>query len=115
MKPSKTIREMDSSKLLKEFESEVNEYGGKRYDSLGNIMPRYNQNKIKMMRAELFRRLKLVKEDNDIPTLILGDIQFSKVEGFVPIESLSNDEYIKLAEESNIKIRNSFKIPNHLL
>ena len=57
MKPNKTIREMDSSKLLKAFESVVNEYGGKRFDYLGNIMPRYNQNKIKMMRTELFRRL----------------------------------------------------------
>ena len=56
MKPNKTIREMDSHKLLKAFESEVNEYGDKRYDSLGEVMPRYNQNKIKMMRTELFRR-----------------------------------------------------------
>jgi len=66
MKPSKTIREMDSSKLLKAFESEVNECGGKRFDYLGNIMPRYNQNKIKMMRTELFRRLGLVKEDENM-------------------------------------------------
>lgn len=57
MKPNKTIREMNSQKLLKEFESAVNEYGGKRFDYLGNIMPRYNQNRIKMMRTELFRRL----------------------------------------------------------
>jgi len=57
MKPNKTIREMDSSELLKAFESEVNKYGGKRFDYLGNILPRYNQNKIKMMRTELFRRL----------------------------------------------------------
>jgi len=57
MKPNKTIREMDSHKLLKVFENEVNKYGGKRYDCLGNIMLRYNQNKIKMMRTELFRRL----------------------------------------------------------
>jgi len=57
MKPNKTIREMDSHKLLKTFENEINEYGGKRYDSLGEVMPRYNQNKIKMMRTELFRRL----------------------------------------------------------
>ena len=70
MKPSKTIREMDSQKLLKEFEKEVNEYGGKRYDSLGNIIPRYNQNKIKMMRTELFRRLELINEEkDDIKTL----------------------------------------------
>ena len=70
MKPSKTIREMDSHKLLKEFEKEVNEYGGKRYDSLGNIIPRYNQNKIKMMRTELFRRLELINEEKvDIKTL----------------------------------------------
>jgi len=70
MKPSKTIREMDSHKLLKEFEKEVNEYGGKRYDSLGNIMPRYNQNKIRMMRTELFRRLGLLNEKkDDIKTL----------------------------------------------
>jgi len=70
MKPSKTIREMDSQKLLKEFEKEVNEYGGKRYDSLGNIIPRYNQNKIKMMRTELFRRLELINEEKvDIKTL----------------------------------------------
>jgi len=57
MKPSKIIREMDSHKLLKEFESEINEYGGRRYDCLGNIMPRYNQNRIKMLRTELFKRL----------------------------------------------------------
>ena len=69
MKPNKTIIEMDSSKLLKAFESEVNEYGGKRYDFLGNIMPRYNQNRIKMLRTELFRRLGLVNEESDIPTL----------------------------------------------
>jgi len=35
---------MDPHKLLKEFESEVNEYGGKRYDCLGNIMPRQMMN-----------------------------------------------------------------------
>ena len=70
MKPSKTIREMDSHKLLKEFEKEVNEYGGKRYDSLGNVMPRYNQNKIRMMRTELFKRLGLLNEEkDDIKTL----------------------------------------------
>jgi len=69
MKPSKTIREMDSHKLLKEFESVVNKYGGERYDYLGEVMPRYNQNKIKMMRTELFRRLGLVNEESDIPTL----------------------------------------------
>ena len=57
MKPNKIIREMDSSKLLKAFENEIKEYGGKRFDSLGNVIPRYNQNKIKMMRTELFRRL----------------------------------------------------------
>jgi len=62
MKPNKTIREMDSSKLLKAFESEVNEYGSKRFDCLGNILPRYNQNKIKIMRTELFRRLGLIDE-----------------------------------------------------
>jgi len=115
MKPSKTIREMDSSKLLKAFEGEVNEYGGKRYDYLGNIMPRYNQNKIKMMRTELFRRLGLVKEERDIPMLVLDDIQLSKIENIIQIDSPSNDEYLKLAEENNINIRNSFKIPNHLL
>ena len=65
MKPNKTIREMDSHKLLKEFENEINEYGGKRFDYLGNVMPRYNQNKIKMMRTELFRRLGLVKEEGE--------------------------------------------------
>ena len=70
MKPNKTIQEMDSHKLLKEFEKEVNEYGGKRYDSLGNVMPRYNQNKIRMMRTELFRRLGLLNEEkDDIKTL----------------------------------------------
>ena len=70
MKPSKTIREMDFQKLLKEFEKEVNEYGGKRYDSLGNVMPRYNQNKIRMMRTELFKRLGLLNEEkDDIKTL----------------------------------------------
>jgi len=66
MKPNKTIREMDSSKLLKEFESEVNEYGGKRFDYLGNITPRYNQNRIKMMRTELFRRLGLIREESEV-------------------------------------------------
>jgi len=54
MKPNKTIREMDSHKLLKAFEIEVNKYGGKRYDCLGNIMPRYSQNRIKMLRTELY-------------------------------------------------------------
>ena len=115
MKPNKTITEMDSSKLLKAFENEINEYGGKRFDSLGNVMPRYNQNKIKMMRTELFRRLGLVNEDKDIPTLILDGVQLSKLEDVIPIESPSNNEYTTLAEESNIKIRNSFKIPSHLL
>ena len=115
MKPSKRIREMDSHKLLKGFESEINKYGGKRYDCLGNIMPRYSQNRIKMLRTELFRRLGLVGEERDIPTLILDDVQLLKTEGITPIESPSNDEYIKLAEESSIKIRNSFKIPSRLL
>ena len=40
---------------------------------------------------------------------------FDKMDNPVQIESPSNDEYLKLAEESNIKIRNSFKIPEHLL
>jgi len=66
MKPSKTIREIDSHKLLKEFESVVNKYGDKRYDYLGNVLPRYNQNQIKMLRTELFRRLGLVKEEENI-------------------------------------------------
>jgi len=66
MKPSKTIKEMNSHKLLKSFEREVNEYGGKRFDSLGGIMPMYNQNRINMMRNELFRRLKLVVEEGDV-------------------------------------------------
>jgi len=123
MKPNKTIIEMDSSKLLKAFESEVNEYGGKRYDFLGNIMPRYNQNRIKMLRTELFRRLGLVNEESDIPTL--NDEFFASVDKSIKdkltmkygeiIEPPSNDSYIKLAEESNIKIRNSFKVPSHLL
>ena len=54
---------MDSHKLLKAFESEVNKYGGKRYDCLGNIMPRYNKNRIKMLRTELFMRLGLVDKE----------------------------------------------------
>ena len=33
----------------------------------------------------------------------------------IQIESPSNDEYIKLAEESNEKIKNAFKIPKQLL
>jgi len=123
MKPSKTIREMDSSKLLKAFEIEVNEYGGKRFDCLGNIMPRYNQNKIKMMRTELFRRLGLVKEDSYIPTL--NDDFFASVDKSIEdkltmkygevIESPSNDEYIKHTEESNKKIKSESNYMNELL
>jgi len=115
MKPNKTIREMDSSKLLKAFESEINEYGGKRYDSLGEVMPRYNQNKIKMMRTELFRRLGLVKEESDISTLILDDIQLSNIENAAPVERIANDSYIKLAEESNKKIKSEPNYMNELL
>jgi len=115
MKPNKTIREMDSHKLLKAFESEVNEYGDKRYDSLGEVMPRYNQNKIKMMRTELFRRLGLAEEENDIPTLILDDIQLSNIENATQIESMANDEYIKLTEESNKKIKSEPNYMNELL
>ena len=115
MKPSKTIREMDSSKLLKEFESVVNKYGGKRYDSLGEVMPKYNQNRIKMMRTELFRRLGLVKEENCVPTLILDDIQLSNIENSTQIESMANDEYKKQAEESNKKIKSEPNYMNELL
>ena len=106
---------MDSHKLLKAFESEVNEYGDKRYDSLGEVMPRYNQNKIKMMRTELFRRLGLAEEENDIPTLILDDIQLSNIENATQIESMANDEYIKLTEESNKKIKSEPNYMNELL
>jgi len=111
MKPNKTIREMDSSKLLKAFEIEVNEYGGKRFDYLGEVMPRYNQNKIKMMRTELFRRLGLIEKESEVPTLIL---QLSKFENAIQIESSSNDEYIKLAEESNIEIRGKRYCPDNV-
>ena len=93
MKPSKTIREMDSSKLLKEFESVVNEYGGKRYDSLGEVMPRYNQNKIKMMRTELFRRLGLVEEDENIPSK-LSVIEAVKYED-LPLELQQTIDRVK--------------------
>ena len=123
MKPSKTIREMDSHKLLKEFESVVNKYGGKRYDCLGNIMPRYDQNKIKMMRTELFRRLGLIREESDIPTL--NDEFFASVDKSIEdkltmkygevIESPSNDEYIKHTEESNKKIKSEPNYMNELL
>ncbi|HEY8890227.1 MAG TPA: hypothetical protein VIM70_08210 [Clostridium sp.] len=58
--PSKTIQAMDYRKLVKTFEREVNEYGGKRFDALGGIEPMYNQNRINMLRNELFNRLKLV-------------------------------------------------------
>jgi len=123
MKSGKTIREMDSQKLLKAFESEVNEYGGKRYDSLGEVMPRYNQNKIKMMRTELFRRLGFIREESDIPTL--NDEFFASVDKSIEdkltmkygevIESPSNDEYIKHTEESNKKIKSEPNYMNELL
>jgi len=49
----------------------------------------------------MFDQMKNEEYSISPPTLILDDIQLSKVEGFTPIETTANNEYLKLAEETN--------------
>jgi len=81
----------------------------------------------RMMKTYIKYREKEHKEMEEFMEKILNDVDFMKElnesmsvfrKSWVEhkaIESPSNDEYLKLAEESNIKIRNSFKIPSNLL
>jgi len=55
------------------------------------------------------------EEESDFPTLILNNAQLSKINNAQPIESMSNDEYIKLAKESNKKIKSKPNYMNELL
>lgn len=67
MKPNKTIREMDSYKLVKEFEKEMIAYGGQMYgDNQTQSLPRYSKNRISMLRSELFKRLKVDKSLDEL-------------------------------------------------
>lgn len=60
MKPNKTIRDMDSYKLVKELEKEMIAYGGQMYgNKYDHILPRYSKNRISMLRSELFSRLNI--------------------------------------------------------
>jgi len=74
MKPNKTIREMDSYKLIKALEKEMIAYGGQMYgDNQTQSLPRFSKNKISMLRSELFKRLKVSdinqqEEIKEIPT-----------------------------------------------